>query len=420
MMIIAITVIVTAFLVVVGLNFAPRERQIQRKIKHEYGVLDEQFKRDMSHLLGPTILDGNTVKDLQNGHEIFPAMLHEIHRAQKTITFETYIYWSGTVGRQFAEALAERAKAGVKVHVLLDWAGSQKMEQELSDIMVAAGVEIEKYHPLAWYNISRMNNRTHRKLLIVDGRVGFTGGVGIADEWDGNAESPDHWRDVHFRVEGPVVAQMQGVFIDNWMKTTGHVLQGRNYFPPLEAVGNIPGQMFSSSPSAGSESMQLMYLLAIAAAEKKLDIEAAYFVTDQLTQNTLIDAAKRGVRIRIIVPGHHIDAKMVRHASRAQWGALFEAGIEIYEFQKTMMHSKVFIADEYIVSVGSTNFDNRSFELNDEANLNLYDTDFGRRMSEMFEEDLKRSRRITVEEWKKRPWKERILEHVTWPFTSQM
>ena len=419
-MLIAITVVVTALVVILGLNFVPTEKQIERHLAHNYNLDAPQFMREMGALLGPTILPGNRVEDLENGVEIFPAMLEAIRGAKKSISFETYIYWSGEVGQQFADAIAERAKAGVKCHVLLDWVGSAKMEDSLLDRLEDAGVEVQRYHPLHWYHLARMNNRTHRKVLVVDGRIGFTGGVGIADEWNGNAEDPEHWRDAHFRVEGPVVAQMQAVFIDNWVKTTGTVLSGEDYFPALEPAGDSPAQMFSSSPSGGSESMQLMYLLSIAAAEHTIDLSAAYFVVDKHTKRALLEAAKRGVRIRIIVPGKLIDSKIVRHASRGQWGPLLQAGIEIHEYQPTMFHNKVFIVDGKLVSVGSTNFDNRSFELNDEANLNVYDRAFGTRMTEVFEQDLKQTKQVTYEAWRKRPLAQRVREKILAPFTSQL
>ncbi|HVF34820.1 MAG TPA: cardiolipin synthase [Candidatus Saccharimonadia bacterium] len=417
---IAITVVVTALLVILALNFVPKEKQLERHISHSYNLDSPQFTREMGTLLGPAILPGNLIRELENGDEIFPAMLEAIRGAKKSITFETYIYWSGDVGKQFADAIAERARAGVRCHVLLDWVGSAKMKQDLIDALEDAGVEVERYHPLHWYHLARMNNRTHRKVLVVDGRVGFTGGVGIADEWSGHAQDPEHWRDAHFRVEGPVVAQMQAVFTDNWMKTSGAVLTGEDYFPPLQPAGESPAQMFSSSPSGGSESMQLMYLMSIAAAERTIDLSASYFLVDKHTSRALVEAAKRGVKVRIIVPGRNIDAKSVRHASRGQWGPLLQAGIEISEYEPTMFHCKIFVVDGLLVSVGSTNFDNRSFELNDEANLNIYDRAFGARMIEVFEQDLKKSKRITYEAWRKRPFIQRVREKVLWPFHSQM
>ena len=330
-------------------------------------------------------------------------MLAAIRGARKTITFESYIYWSGSIGREFAEALAERARAGVKVHLLLDWLGSSKLDAAQVALMEGAGVMVRKFHEPAWYHLARMNNRTHRKVLVVDGTVGFTGGVGIADAWAGRAQDPDHWRDTHFRAEGPVVAQMQAVFMDNWIKVTGEVLHGAEYFPPLVKRGESRAQMFSSSPEGGSESMQLMYLLAITAAARTIHLSSAYFVPDDLSLKALVAAAKRGVRIQIITPGEHMDAETVRKASRARWGDLLEAGVEIFEYQPTMYHCKVMVVDGLWLSVGSTNFDSRSFSLNDEANLNITDTAFAARQIEIFEQDLARSRAITLDEWRQRP-----------------
>lgn len=393
------------------MNLNVAEKKIEREIPHLYAADDPQFMRSMGVLLGPAILEGNKATELINGDRIFPAMLESIRGARKTILFETYIYWSGDIGNEFADALSERARAGVKVHVLMDWIGSGKADEAMIDKMKVAGVEVEKFHPLRWYNLGRMNNRTHRKLLIVDGGVGFTGGVGIAEIWTGNAQSPDHWRDSHFRVEGPVVAQMQSVMLDNWSKTTGKVLHGAPYFPPIKPAGNQNAQVFSSSPNGGSESMLMMYMMAIAAATRSIDISSSYFVPDELTRKTLVSAVKRGVRVRIITPGEHMDAETVRRASRGLWGDLLEAGVEMHEYQPTMYHVKAMIVDGLMTSVGSTNFDVRSFRLNDEANLNVYDTAFARRQTEVFEADLKQSRRITFEAWRDRPWSDKLREH---------
>ena len=406
--------------VVVFMNFITSEKQIQTSLEHHYGVSDPQFRRELGTLLGPAIIDGNRVQSLQNGDEIFPAMLAAIHDARQTITFETYIYWSGDIGWVFARALEERARDGVKVHVLLDWLGSQKIEQAMIDEMTASGIEIQRYHPLSWYNLGRMNNRTHRKLLVVDGKVGFTGGVGIADEWNGHAQDADHWRDSHYRLEGPAVAQMQAAFMDNWIKTSGEVVQGVEYFPPLAPAGDALAQVFISSPSGGGDSMQLMYLLSITAAEHTIDLAAAYFVPDDLTRRAIRSALSRGVKVRIIVPGKKVDDLVVRQASRSNWGELLQAGAEISEYQPAMFHCKTMIVDSQLASVGSTNFDNRSFRLNEEANLNVYDKPFAERLEDVFEEDLKQSRRITYQSWKNRPWHEKVLEKLSSFASSQL
>ena len=280
--IVAGTVVATTAAVLFALNFTSGEKKIERRIERLYTIDNPRFANELGALLGPPFLAGNRSTALHNGDRIFPAMLAAIRGARSTVTFETYIYWSGDIGRAFATALADKARQGVKVHVLLDWVGSAKVEDSLIAEMTAAGVQIRKFHPPHWSNLGRMNNRTHRKLLVVDGSVGFTGGVGIAPMWTGNAQDPEHWRDSHFKIEGPVVAQMQSVFIDNWIKVTGDVLHGPGYFAALEPVGKGLAQMFSSSPSGGSESMQLMYLLAITSASRSIDLAAAYFVPDDL------------------------------------------------------------------------------------------------------------------------------------------
>ena len=411
--VILMSVSITLFAVLLVANFSTGEKKVDQDIPRLYSVADPQFERSMGVLLGPNIVPGNKVDTLLNGDEIFPAMLKAIREAKASINLETYIYWSGGIGNEMADALAERARAGVKVHVLVDWVGSAKMDASAIMMMKAAGVEFETYHPLRWYNLGRFNNRTHRKLLVVDGRIGFNGGVGIASLWTGHAQDPDHWRDSHFRFEGPVVAQMQSVFMDNWIKTTGRVLHGPLYFPALPAAGSSPAQSFSSSPSGGTESMHLMYMLAFTAAQKSIYIASAYFVPDQRTRDTLLDALKRGVKVKILMPGANTDADTVRSSSRGMWGELLEAGAEMYEYQPTMYHCKVMVVDGLLTSVGSTNFDDRSMRLNDEANVNIYDADFARRQTAVFDDDLTRAHRITFNAWLNRPLKEKLVEQIT-------
>jgi len=415
-----LTVLATGALVLLALNFTAGEKKVQQQLPRLYSTAHPQFERALGSLLGPGIVGGNAVTELLNGDQIFPPMLAAIKSAQKSVTFETYIYWSGDIGKQFASALSERARAGVPVHVLLDWVGSAKMDESYLAEMKEAGVQIEKFHKPHWYNLARLNNRTHRKLLVVDGQVGFTGGVGIAPAWTGNAQDPDHWRDSHYLVRGPAVAQMQATFLDNWLKVTGKVLHGEAYFPAIAPAGGQKAQMFSSSPSSGSESMQLMYHLAITAAERSIDLSVAYFVPDDLTRKLLMDTLARGVRVRLVTPGEHTDTETVKAASRATWGELLQAGAEIYEYGPTMYHCKVMIVDQLLVSVGSTNFDNRSFRLNDEANLNVYDAAFAQCQTQVFEDDIQRSRRVTYEAWLERPWSEKLHEKMTGLLRSQL
>ena len=410
--VIVASVAATLFVVLLVSNFSGGEKRVRQDIVRMYQVADAQFQRSMGVMLGPNIVSGNKVDALLNGDQIFPSMLKAIREARQSITLETYIYWSEQIGLDMADALAERARSGVKVHVLIDWVGSSKLDAAAIDKMKQAGVEFEQYHPLRWYSLGRINNRTHRKLMIVDGSIGFTGGVGIAAIWTGNAQDPEHWRDSHFRIEGPVVAQMQAVFMDNWIKTTGRVLHGSAYFPTLPAAGTLAAQTFSSSPLGGTESMHLMYMLAFTAAQKSIYISSAYFVPDERTRDTLIDAMKRGVKLKIIMPGLHTDADTVRSSSRGMWGDLLQAGAELYEYQPTMYHCKVMIVDGLMTSVGSTNFDDRSMRLNDEANVNVYDAGFASRQTRIFEDDIARSRRVTYAQWQQRPWQDKLWEHI--------
>ena len=409
-----------ALLIFLVANLRSGQQSIDHEIDHRYGIDDPAFARSMSVLLGPALTDGNRVTSLYNGDQIFPAMLEAIAGARQTITLETYIYWSGSVGRAFGDALIERAHSGVKTHVILDWVGSGKMDQAIISAMTAAGVQVLKYHRPGWYTLGRLNNRTHRKLLVVDGRVGFTGGVGIADNWLGHAEDPAHWRDSHFRLEGPAVAQMQAAFMEYWIEERAELLHGEAYFPALTAAGDQQAQVFKSATSEASESVRLMYLLSIAAATRNIRLANAYFVPDRLSVQTLISAARRGVEIEIIAPGRHTDTPLVRRASRGSWGPLLDAGIAIYEYQPTMYHVKVMVVDDAWTSVGSTNFDSRSFRLNDEANLNVLDRGFASVEIAAFERDKSASRRITRAEWSRRPWRERVVEWLVGWFRVQL
>jgi cardiolipin synthase len=408
------------FLALLVFNLTNPAKVVRTDIEHLYDAGSAGFIRSMNSLLGPALLGGNRITPLYNGEQIFPAMLAAIAAARRSITFETYIYWSGEVGRRFSEALSERARAGVKVHVVLDWVGSGQMDQQMLDGMANAGVEIEKYHPPRWYTLGRFNNRTHRKLLVVDGRIGFTGGVGIADKWDGHAQDIDHWRDSHFQLEGPAVAQMQAAFLDNWLETRGTLLHGDDYFPPIAPAGGHTAQLFRSSATDGSESVRLMYLLSIASASRNIRIANAYFVPDAFAVRELVQAAQRGVSVELIVPGQKTDAIVVRWASRALWGELLQAGVKIFEYQPTMYHVKVMVVDDCWTTVGSTNFDNRSFRLNAEANLNIMDGDVAREQGRAFEADKAKSRAVTYAMWRTRPVLERVGERVSLLFRAQL
>ena len=417
--IIIATAAVTFALTLLKRNLSSPERKLDYRLQ-ELAVSDPTFERCMAHLLGPALLDGNRITSLLNGDEIFPAMLAGIRSASVSITFETYIYWSGKVGKEFVDALVERVNSGVRVHVLLDWIGSDRLDAAALSELEEAGVEVERYRPPRWYSLSRMNSRTHRKILVIDGRLGFIGGVGIADQWSGNAQSPEHWRDSHFQLEGPAVADLQAAFADNWMKTRADVFNSADYFPELKPAGESLAQVFKSSPREGGDSARLMFLLSISAARQRILIANAYFVPDTRTIEALVAALQRGVKVEVIVPGRYIDTKITRRASRSQWGPLLKAGAAIYEYQPTMYHCKVMVIDDRWVSVGSANFDNRSFRLNDEANLNALDEKFADEQARVFEADKQSSRLMTLQEWQRRPWREKIMESLAGLLRSQV
>jgi cardiolipin synthase A/B len=373
-------------------------KKVTQEVAPLYSADSAEFRQATGSLLGGNFVAGNNITTLVNGREIFPAMLSAIRSARRSIDFETYIFWDGEIAKQMAEALAERAQAGVAVNVILDAQGTGKMGSENLARMEGAGVKVVKYHSIVWIDPRRFNNRSHRKLLVIDGKIGFVGGVGIADEWLGDGESPEHWRDNHYKVTGPVVAQLQAVFMDNWLKTRGEVLHGPEYFPPLAATGPYTAQAFKSSPRQGDMDIHLMYLLAIASAQRTLLIENAYFLPDDLMRKELINAAKRGAKVEILVPGEHIDQKAVRAASRKHWPELLKAGIRIYEFQPSMVHVKLMVVDGAFVSIGSGNLDLRSIRLNDEANMNVLNRSFASQQTRLFDADKKRSREITLNE----------------------
>jgi len=370
-------------------------KQPRQEIAPLYSARSPEFQQAAGSLLGPNFVSGHSITTLVNGNQIFPAILGAIRSAKRSISLEKYVFEDGEIARQLTEALAERAQAGVKVNAILDAQGTQKMGRQNLERLRNAGVEVAKYHSALWPDPRRYNNRTHRKLLIIDGKIGFVGGVGIADLWTGNADSPQHWRDNHYRVTGPVVAQLQATFATSWLKTRGQVLHGADYFPPLAPTGPYLAQAIRSG--AHNENLDLMYLLAIASAQKTLRIENPYFLPDDLMRKELAEAAKRGVKVEVVVPGKRIDQKLARLASRRHWPELIRAGVRIFEYQPTMVHVKLMIVDDIFVSVGSGNFDNRSIRLNDEANLDVLNRSFAAQQAHLFETDKRRSRQVTLD-----------------------
>jgi cardiolipin synthase len=414
------TLFVTALVLWIGANIATTEKRLLYRPRRLYTSGDADFRRALGILLGPPLLPGNKITTLVNGTQIYPAMLNAIRTAQTNITFETFVF-RDAIGATFVDELSNAARRGVQVHMLLDWLGSRTMDSSLLAAARAAGCDVQIYHPPSWYHLGRLNNRTHRKVMVIDGKVGFTGGVGMGTEWREGLNGLPPWRETHFRAEGPVVAQMQAVFIDNWIKATGRVLHGAEYFPKLSATcGDMEAQMFGSSPVGGSESLHLMVLLALTAAKTSIDIQNAYFVPDRLTVEALVSAARRGLRVRIVVPGRHTDARIGRWAAHGLYWELLRAGIQIFEYQPTMMHCKVMVIDGVWSSVGSANFDDRSFRLNDEANLNVFSEDLAREQTRLIDADIKQSRLMVLKKWRQRKFGRRINERLALLLRSQL
>jgi len=376
-------------------------------------VHDDDFLHAAEALTGATISVGNDVELFVNGDRIFPVLLDTIREARRSVNLLTYVYWQGDIAYDVAGLLCERARDGIEVNVLLDWVGSLRMDQTLIEQMRDAGVCVARFRPPKPYAVRRLNNRTHRKLLIVDGQIGMTGGVGIAEEWTGDAQDPDHWRDTHVRVRGPVVRGLQGAFAENWLEATGDALVGDAWLPPLEPVdGGGAMQLVRSSSGVGDTNVEALYYLAIASARESLDLTAAYFAPRPAFLEALCDAAERGVRVRLLVPGAHIDKEFVRAAGRRSYERLLECGARIFEYQPTMLHAKTMVIDGVWSSVGSVNFDNRSFQLHDEATLGVRSERFARELTEQFERDLQVSEEIRPGRWQGRPLHQRATEAV--------
>lgn len=363
---------------------------------------DPEHAAYMAAMVGADLTTGNRYEVLTNGDQIFPAMLEALRAARHRIAFETYIYKPGETGGRFTDAFVEAARRGVSVRIVLDAVGAMNIEGEHLDRLREAGCEVVWFNPPAWYALHDLNYRTHRKILVIDGRVAFTGGVSIGDEWMGNAQSPDHWRDTHVRIEGPVARLLEAAFYENFIESASHIK------PVLDDPAPIPGEggasiVVRSSPTGGANDMKRLYLLAIASARRTLDIATPYFVPDASSRWALAEAVERGVRVRVLVESDVTDAMPVKYASRYYYDGLLQQGLEIYEYQPTLMHAKVVVIDSVWSMFGSANFDNRSLELNDELNVAVTDPELAARFITDFERDLERAVRLEVHTWRQRP-----------------
>src|ERR1044071_832073 len=371
------------------------------------------------------IIGGNKIEVLLNGDGLFPVMLRDIKNAKTTITFAQYLFKGGELARRLAESFAERCEAGVKIYILLDDHGSNETPQDILDLLHRPGCRLEFFRRvrapqiiLPW-KLLQYNYRNHRRVLVIDGRIGFTGGYAITDAWLGDGRTPEHWRDTNVRVEGPAVKFLQAAFTDSWLETTGNILGGGEFYPRLEARGQVSVQFVRSSPVGGSFQNYLLYLLSIVSAKKSILITNPYFIPDERMSEALLDAVKRKVRVTVLVPAKS-EFKTTYRASRRHYGELLLGGVQIYEYSPAFLHSKTMVVDGVWGTVGSTNFDNRSFALNEELNMTLYDRNLAQRLEAEFAEDLKHSRRITYEEWQARGWTEKLFELFSFPVEEQL
>lgn len=402
-------IIILVAAAVIGAFLLLAQDQETLKIHSARGAEDADHHDYIAALVGADVTIGNQFDVLTNGDQIFPAMLEAIQGAKRRIAFETYIYDTGQVAEQFTSALEEAARRGVRVSIVIDAVGASAIEEEHLARLQRAGCRISQFNSPTWYSLEELNYRTHRKILVVDGEVGFSGGVGVADHWLGNAQSPEHWRDTQIRMRGPVVRLLEGGFYENFVEAAGEVTPELD--PPAAPASNgNQSIVVRSSPTGGSNDLKRLYLLAIASARRSLDITTPYFVTDESTEWALRQAVGRGVTVRILLESKETDALPVKYASRFFYERLLEAGIRIYEYQPTMLHAKVLVVDGIWSMFGSANFDNRSLELNDELNVAVTSRDLAARFLEDFEQDLAVSHRIQLEEWRQRPMLEKIRE----------
>jgi len=413
----ALTLLVVAL--VASLLFI-RRPVVAYRPEHTIGVRDPAFFASAHALVDPVPMLGNRIELLHNGKEIFPAMLGAIKSARHSVNFEAYLFHSGSVGSQFRDALCERAQAGVTVRVLLDGVGSGLgLKNSDVEIMKRAGCQFAYYHATRSWRLDRINRRSHRRIMVVDGRVGFTGGVGFADEWIGDADAPGHWREDHARIEGPVVAKLQSAFLEHWLWQGGEMFCGPEDFPPQKPAGTLKAQVVLSD-SFTIAPLPMVQAVAIAAAEQRIFITNAYCAPSDDQVDLLLAAAKRGVDVRLLIPGKYNDQPMASAAGRPATGRLLAGGVKIYEYRPTMIHSKTMVVDAMFSILGTSNLDSRSAAINQELDVTIYDEKFGREMEAVFEADLKNARPYTQEDFRNRPWRQRLLELIARPFHSQL
>jgi cardiolipin synthase A/B len=378
-----------------------------------------QFIYGLSNVTLSAIHHDSRFEVLTNAVQFYPAMLSAICGAQRSVNMECYIFRPDEIGRRFMDAMMERARAGVEVKLIVDAVGSFGFGFSAIHEMRDSGCKVHLYQRFKWYRLSRLNNRTHRELLIVDGTVAFIGGAGVGDQWAKGQRGKAPWRDTMARVTGPVVASIQGVFAENWVECCGEILGGPEYFLELKKTGDMSTIIIKSSPSDRATACRVVFQMLVESASKQIRINTPYFLPDKSLRAAFVATAKRGVKIDIIVPGSHTDQRWVRLVSRRKYNELLREGIRIYEYRAGMTHAKVLSVDGLWVVLGTTNFDNRSFEHNDEVNVAIRDEEMATRVAEDFRHDLKCCEEVTLETWKRRPLFEKIVEPFAWILERQ-
>lgn len=389
------------------INAIPTPKRLTQGLEVNYSVESGEFQRSLQAFSQFGLTTGNSIQQLTDGEEIYSAKLAAIDAAEYSVTFEVYEFYGAEAAKPMAEAFANAAQRGVAVHVLLDHVGSMKAEQEWFDLMEDAGVNLHRYHYPSWYNLTNLNYRTHRKILVTDGRYGFMGGANIGDDWL-EADNGHGFRDHHFRMEGPIVASIQAIFADNWLNATGVLLAGDRYYPELEEAGDYTLQAMKSSPSQGHHRIRAMLLYALATAESQFTASTAYFYPDDVFLEAMMQALERGVEVRILLSGSEMDKGYVRNAGVNRWREALAAGLQIYKYDLAMYHSKIIVADDHWATFGSANLDNRSFRINDEANILVWSPELAVQMREIVEADIEDATLYTLDDWHDRTWYRRV------------
>jgi cardiolipin synthase len=415
-----IVTIITGVLSFFLYHTTPETHPAVYALQTDLDVESAEFPVTMAGMTGMPLLPGNRVALLNNGDEFFPQMLEAIESAAHSVTMEQYIFWDGRVGRRFAEAFAEKARSGIPVKLLLDAVGSATLGEPVLKILEAGGCQLAWFRPIHWYTMNRANHRNHRKSLIVDGKIAFTGGAGLADHWVGKAKSARSWRDIMIRVEGPAALEQQSGFAQNWLQCTGEILTGHDYFPIPAPVGEVDVQTILSSPFEGTGAAGTMHLIAVQCARRQLCIANPYFIPDARLIDMLGRASGRGVAVKLMLAGDHNDTWWARQNSLRLYGKLLEAGVEIFEFLPTMLHQKIIIVDDAWASVGTANFDNRSLALNDETSVCFYDRPLVKRLHDIFLADLGRCHKVHLAGWNQRGFWQRAGEQFASLMEDQM